>query len=474
MGLVKTNKIESNKIELEISVDAEAFAQAVNIAYKKNVHKMNVPGFRQGKAPRHLVEKLYGENVFYEDAVNAVYPKAYDDAVIEAEIEPIDKANIEVVSVGKEGLVFKAVVTVKPEVTIGEYKGLSVEKIVKNVSDDEINAGIEKLREKNSRMITIEDRATQIGDTVAIDFEGFIDDIPFEGGKSEDYSLVLGSGQFIPGFEEQLVDHIIGDEFDVNVTFPEDYNAPELAGKPALFKIKLHEIKSKELPELDDEFAMDVSEFDTLDELKASIAEKLQESLDKIANDKADNDLFDLLIKDFDAEIPEIMIENRTDQAVQDFEYRLQMQGMDLSKYLEYSNSDYATFRKTFREQSENQVKIRLTLEKIVKLENIVPTQEEIDAEYEKISNKYKIEISKIKEHIPDSEFILDIAVQKAIDLVKQTAKINEVQDIEIKEINSEVKEIKSEATEEPATEEAPKKATKPRASKKVKEETEA
>ena len=454
MGLVKTNKIETNKIEMEISVDAAAFAIAVNTAFKKNAHKMNVPGFRQGKAPRHLIEKLYGESVFYEDAVNEVYPKEYDAAVTEAGIEPVDKANIEVVSVGKEGLVFKAVVTVKPEVTIGEYKGLSVEKIVKTVSDDEIDAEIDKLRQKNSRMITIEDRATQNGDTVVFDFEGFVDEVPFEGGKAEGHSLELGSGQFIPGFEDQMIGHNIGEEFDVNVTFPEDYNAPELAGKLAVFKIKLHEIKNKELPELDDEFAKDVSEFDTLDELKSSISKKLQETMDKAATEKAENDLIDLIIVDFVGEIPDVMIEQRTDQSVQDFDYRLQMQGMDLSKYLEYTGMDIASFRKTFREQAEKQVKIRLALEKIVKLENIVPTAEEIDAEYTSVSTKYKVEVSRIKELIPESDFIMDIAVNKAIDLVKETSKINEVNDIEIK-------------TET----ESPKKVTKPRAPKKAKEE---
>jgi trigger factor len=455
MGLVNTNKIETNKIELEISVDAVSFAKAVDTAFKKNVHKMNVPGFRQGKAPRSIVEKLYGEGVFYEDAVNAAYPQAFEEAVVEAGIEPVDKAKIEVVTVGKEGLVFKAVVTVKPEVTIGEYKGLSVEKIVKNVSDEDINAEIEKLRQKNSRMISIEDRVTQNGDIAVFDFEGFVDETTFEGGKAEKHSLELGSGQFIPGFEDQIIGHSIGDEFDVNVTFPQEYNVPELAGKPAVFKIKLHEIKNKELPELDDEFAKDVSEFDTLGELKASTSKKLQEAIDKAATEKAENDLIDLVITDFSGEIPEVMIEHRIDQTVQDFDYRLQMQGMDLSKYLEYTNMDNVSFRKTFREQSEKQVKIRLALEKIVKFENIVPTQEEIYAEYENVSKKYNFEISKIKEHIPDSDFVMDIAVNKAIDLVKETAKINEVNDIEIK-----------------TNEESPKKAAKPRASKKAKDET--
>ena len=424
MTLVSNKEIEKNKVELEISVGAEEFEKACAAAYRKNVKKINVPGFRPGKAPRAFIEKMYGKEIFYEDAVNELYPAAYSDAVVEAGIEPVDRADIEVLSVDDKGFTFKAIVTVKPEVEVSDYKGIKAVKEVKKVTEDDVNAEIDNLRNRNGRIINVEDRAAQNGDNTIIDYEGFVDGVAFEGGKGERQPLVLGSGQFIPGFEEQIVGKNIGDEFDVNVTFPEEYHAPELAGKAAVFKCKLHEIKVRELPEVDDEFIKDVTEFDTLDEFKKDAEEKLAARNENAATAEVEDKLIDAVIAGMKAEIPEVMFENNVDEMVRDFSSRLEAQGMKLELYLQYPGMDMDAFRKTFREQAERQTKIRLALEKIAALENLTASEEEVEAEYNKVAESYKIEVAQIKAFIPAEDIAKDLAMQKAIDFVRDNAEI--------------------------------------------------
>lgn len=423
MALKQANKVDTNRVELEIVVGAEEFEAAVAAAYKKNVGKVNVPGFRKGKAPRAIVEKIYGEGVFYEDAVNAIYPTALEAAIEESGYTYVeDKIDFDVTAVGKEGLTFKAVITVQPEVEITEYKGLKAAKKAVSVKEADVAAELEKMQDRNSRLVTVEDRAAENGDTVVFDFDGYVNDVAFEGGKSENFSLVLGSGQFIPGFEDQIVGKKADEEFDVNVTFPEDYHAPQLAGQPAVFKCKLHEVKVKELPELNDDFAKDCSEFDTLDELKADVKARLKKQREDAADEAFENTLLDLLAANLKAEIPEAMYQNRVDQNVQDMAYRLQMQGLDLDTYLKYTGMDMESFRGGFREQAEKTVKVRLALEKIVELENVEVTDEEMDTEFQRYADAYKMEVEKIKSMIPVKELKMDLAVKKALQIVKDNA----------------------------------------------------
>lgn len=429
---VKTN--EDKKVELEIAVSAEDFNKAVDAAFKKNGKKINVPGFRKGKAPRKMVEKMYGEGMFFEEAVNNTYPAAYQAAVKEANIDPVDRADIEIMEVSKEnGYTFKATVTVKPEVTLEGYKGIEVEKKVSVVTDEEVDAEIGRQREQNARVIAVEGRAAANGDTAVIDFEGFVDDVAFEGGKGTDYSLVLGSNSFIPGFEDQVAGHNVGESFEVNVTFPEDYHAEELKGKAAMFKVTMKELKMKELPELDDEFAKDVSEFDTLDELKAYISKKLQEKKDEQSDTDVENKLMEAVANKMVVDIPDCMFESRVDEMLRDFEYRLQSQGMDLKNYLQYTGMELDAFRKTFRPQAEAQVKTRLALEKIVELEKIEPTSDEVEAEYLNIAQQYKMEVEKVKGIVPTSDIKSGLAMNKALDIVRENAKISETNDAEPK-----------------------------------------
>lgn len=428
MSLKTATKTETaNRVELEVEVDAATFEAAVQRAYKKNAASIAVPGFRKGKAPRNMIEKLYGTGVFYEDAMNDVYPVALDAAIVESGYEYVeDKIDLDVVSVGAEGLVFKAVITVKPEVEVSEYKGLKASKKVEAVTDEDVDAELARLQDRNSRLVTVEDRAAADGDTVNFDFEGFVDDVAFEGGKGENYTLTLGSGQFIPGFEEQIVGKSIDEEFDVNVTFPEEYHAEELKGKPAVFKCKLHEIKTKELPELNDDFAKDVSEFDTLDELKADIRKAHEERAAKEADAAFENALLDQLAEGLKADIPQAMFDRRIDDMVQDFGYRMQSQGLDLDTYLKYTGMDMDAFRDGFKEQADKQVKIRLALEKIAALENIEVTEEDENAEYDRIAEMYKMEVEKVKAILNANDMKKDLAVGKALDLVKETAVIEE------------------------------------------------
>ena len=430
MSLKETKKLGANRYELEIVIDAQKFGEAIKEAYNSQKDKINIPGFRKGKAPYAMVMKMYGEEAFFEEALNIIYPDAVDEAIKESGLKVInDKMDFDMVSISKEeGVDFKVAVTTYPEIEIGEYKGLKAEKVIAKVEDSEIEAQVKAMAERNARMVSVEDRAAQMGDTVVIDFEGFKDGAPFEGGKAEGHTLELGSGAFIPGFEEQIVGKNINDEFEITVTFPEEYGAEDLAGKEAVFKIKLHEIKFRELPEIDDEFAKDVSEFDTLDALKADLKEKALAQKTKIAEEDAENDLVQQIVDSIKGEIPEAMFESRLNQSVEEFGYRLQMQGLDLQTYLKYSGTTMEDFKATFRPQAEGQVKFRLALEKIVELEKIEATEEELDARFEEMAKQYNMEVEAVKNAIPAEELAKDVAVGKAIDLVKENAVITEVE----------------------------------------------
>ena len=375
-------------------------------------------------------EGEWGEEAFFEDALNILYPDAVEEAINESGLKVInDKMDFDMVSISKEeGVDFKVSVTTYPEIEIGEYKGLKAEKLIAKVEDSEIDAQVKAMADRNARMVSVEDRAAAMGDTVVIDFECFKDGVAFDGGKAEGHTLELGSGAFIPGFEEQIVGKNIGDEFEITVTFPEEYGAEDLAGKEAMFKIKLHEIKLRELPEIDDEFAKDVSEFDTLDELKADLKAKALEQKTKFAEEEAENELVQQIVDSIKGEIPEAMFESRLNQSVEEFGYRLQMQGLDLDTYLKYSNTSLEDFKATFRPQAEGQVKFRLALEKIVELEKIEATEEDLNARFEEMAKQYNMEVDAVKKAIPAEELAKDVAVGKAIDFVKANAVITEVE----------------------------------------------
>ena len=469
MSLKETKNVATNRQELTITIDGEKFREAIKEAYKQNVGKINVPGFRKGKAPLYIIETYYGKEVFFEDALNLIYAEVVEAAIEESGLKVInDKMDFDMVSISKEdGVEFKVTVTTYPEITLGDYKGLKAEKVIAKVEDAEIDAQVNAMAERNARMVEVTDRAAKMGDTVTIDFEGFKDGVAFDGGKAEGHTLELGSGSFIPGFEEQLVDHNIGDEFEINVTFPEEYGAEDLAGKEAVFKIKLHEIKLRELPEIDDEFAKDVSEFDTLADLKADLKAKALERKQKVAEEEMENDLVQQIVDGIEGEIPEAMYENRLNQSVEEFAYRLQSQGLDLQTYLKYTNSTMDDFKKSFRPQAESQVKFRLALEKIVELENITASDEDIEAQYEKMANDYGMEVDKVKAAVPASEISKDLAVGKAIDFVKENAVVTEVEAKTEKAEKEEKTEKKPAAKKTAAKKPAAKKTTAKKAEEK-------
>ena len=424
MNLISCEKLEKSMVELQFSIDAETFKAAVNNAFKREGKKYAIPGFRKGKAPRHMIEKMYGSDIFHYDAVNDLFPEAYEAAVKEAKIDVVGRPDPEVVSMSEaDGVVLKVKVAVKPEVELGEYAGLTVTKEAKNVNEADVDAEVKRMQDRNGRLLTREG-AAENGDTVDIDFEGFVDGKAFEGGKAEHYSLVLGSGSFIPGFEDQVVGHSAGEEFDVNVKFPEEYGAAELAGKDATFKIKLHEVKYKELPALDDDFAKDVSEYDTLDELKDSIRNNIKTNLDKQAEQKVENDLMDQVIANMKADIPDAMVESRIDELVQDFEYRISQQGLKLADYLKYMGMNIEQFRAQFKEQADKQVKMRLAMEAIVAKEGITASDEEFEEEVKRIADAYKMEADKVKSIVDAAAVKADLAINKAIDFVKEKANV--------------------------------------------------
>ncbi len=424
MSLKSTNKADTNKYEVVVEVEGKVFNDEVTRVYRKEVKKINIPGFRKGKAPKAIIEKMYGEDVFYDDAIKNLYPSALTDAIDEAKLDVVGVDSVEVEEVGKEGLRFKAVVFVRPEeVDINDYEGISVVLKPTEVTEELINEEIEKVRDRNSRMVTVEDRPAQNGDTVVIDFEGFVDGEAFDGGKAENFNLTLGSGQFIPGFEEQVEGHNTGEEFSINVTFPEDYQAENLKGKASEFKITLHEIKAKELPEVDDEFVKDVSDKETLDEykeeLKATIAERLQKECDS----DMENQLIEKLCELVQAEIPEVMYDNAANDMLRDFDMRLRSQGMDLETYIRYFGMTKESILETYRPQAEKRVKLRLALEKIAEKQGFNEvSEEELNAEYDKLAEAYKMEVDKVKEAIPTEGLKKDIAVDKAMNFVKERA----------------------------------------------------
>ncbi len=422
MQLKGIEKKETNQVELTISVDQEEFDKAMNQAYRKNVSRMNVPGFRKGKAPRKVIEKMYGEGVFFEDAVNACYPAAYDAAVAEAKIEPVDHPEVTVEDISPEGFTFKALVTVKPEVKISDYKGLVVEKPRVSVTEKDVKEELNRMADRNARLETV-DRPVKDGDTVTLDFEGFVDGEAFEGGKGENYTLGIGSGMFIPGFEEQIVGKKAEEPFDVNVTFPEQYQAAELAGKPAVFKCLVHEVKETQKPALDDEFAKDVSEFDTLDELKADLKVKIKENKEKAAENEYDEKLIDAMLEHFEAEIPEVMFEAQIDRIVEDFGYKLSMQGLGLDTYLQMNDMSMESFRKLFREQAEKQVKVRLALEAVAAQENLEISEEELEKEFASLAEQNNLPADRVKQLLPAESLRGDLLTQKAVELIKSAAK---------------------------------------------------
>ena len=424
MSLKAVNNVETNKVELEIEISAEDFEAAVQAAYLKQRKYIALPGFRKGKAPRKLIEREYGEGIFYEDAVNAIAPKAVDDAVEEAKLDLVARPDVEVTAVGKEGVSLKAKCVVKPEVSISDYKGIEVERVIDAVTDEDVDKRAAQLCEKNARMVTVDDRAVQSGDTVTIDFKGFKDDVAFEGGEAEDFDLEIGSGAFIPGFEDQIIGHTTGEDFDINVTFPEEYQVEDLKGAAAVFKIKLKEIKYKEVPELDDDLVKDSTEFDTVDEYKADIRKNMEEAAEKAADNDVESKIFDAVVSKLEGEIPQEMYDNRINEMLQELSGRLAPQGITLQQYFQYTGQSLETVKKMYEEQAKKQVDLRLALEKIAELENIEPSADDIDAEYKRIADTYSMEMDQVKNVLPEDGVKLDVAVSKAVELIKDAAVI--------------------------------------------------
>ena len=428
MALTNVNKTDKNQAEVTFTIDAQVFEKAVNAAYKRNVGKMNVPGFRKGKAPRKMIEKMYGSGVFYDEALNDVLPEAYEAAIAESKLAVVSHPDFEVISIDENGVAMKASVTVKPEVTIEGYKGIALNREITPTTDEEVEAEIEAARQKNARELEITDRPAENGDTCTIDFEGFADGVAFEGGKGENHDLKLGSGQFIPGFEEQIVGHSIGEEFDVNVTFPEDYHAENLAGKAATFKTALKAIKVSQLPDLDDEFVKDISEFDTLDEYRADCKAKITERHIKAADAAVEDKLLEEMLSKMEADIPAVMFENEIESGKRDLSNRLQQSGMELGMYLQYTGMTEKDLEEQLRPRAEKQVKTRLALEKIAELEGCEATEEDINAECESIAKAYGLEADVVKAQLDSAMLEGDIKVRKAVEIVKSTAVITDVE----------------------------------------------
>ncbi len=427
MTLTEQKKTDDGRIELYVTIEAKTMAEAAEKEYQKKKSRLTVQGFRKGKAPRAVIEKMYGGNFFFDEALNEMIQDVYTFALNESGVDVIDQPRVTADEVTKDSDI-KVVFSVlpRPELTVKKYKGLKASRHVHPVEDSDIEYELNQMLEKNSRLVTVDDRAAELDDITVIDFEGFVDDVAFEGGKGENYSLTLGSGQFIPGFEEQVIGHKTGEEFDISVSFPKDYGAENLAGKDAIFKIKLNEIRKKELPALDDEFAKDVSEFDTLDELKKSIHERIENDRKEESELGIENQLGDLLAEELEGEVPDVMIESRIDDLVRDFSYRMGAQGLDINSYLKYTGQDMVAFRQGFKENAEKQVKVRLALEAVVRAEKISVLDEDVEAEYAKMAENYKMEIEKIKEMLPIIDLKKDLEANKALDFVKNNAKITD------------------------------------------------
>ncbi|MBQ9887577.1 MAG: trigger factor [Lachnospiraceae bacterium] len=423
---VQVETLEKSMAKLTVEVSAEKFDKAVESVYQKNKNKFNVPGFRKGKTPKSMIEKLYGAGVFYEDAANMLLPDAYADAVEESGLDVVSRPEIDIEQIGEgKPMIFTATVAVKPEVTLGEYKGIAVEKEAVEVTDEDVMEALKAEQKKNATLEVVTDRAVQEGDTAIIDFEGFVDGVAFEGGKGEAYPLVIGSGQFIPGFEEQLIGASTGDSIDVNVTFPEQYQAENLAGKPALFKVKVNEIKCEVLPEIDDDFASDVSEFDTLDEYKESLAKELADKKEEAAKTAREDAIVDKLVEGMTVEIPQAMIDTQADNMVEDFAMNLRSQGLSIEQYTQMLSTTREGLAEQMKPQAEKRIKVRLALEAVAKAENIEATEDEFKAEIDKMADMYKMEAEKILEYLGEAEkeqIKKDIAVQKAVDFIVENA----------------------------------------------------
>lgn len=424
---LQVEKLEKNMAKLTIEVSAEELEQAIEKAYQKNKSKINVPGFRSGKVPRKMIEQMYGKDVFSEDAANILIPEAYSKALEECKEEIVSQPKVDVVTLeaGKP-FVFTATVALKPEVTLGKYKGVKVSKQDITVTDADIDAELNKQRENNARMITVEGRPVQNGDTAVINFEGFVDGVAFDGGKGENYSLEIGSHSFIDNFEDQLIGLNAQDEKDVNVTFPAEYQAPELAGKKALFKVKIIEIKSKELPALDDEFASEVSEYDTLAEYKEDIKKELTGKKEKAAKDAKEDEAIDAIIADAKMDIPDAMVETQQRQMIEDFSQRMQSQGLTMEQYFQFTGQNYDSMLTQIKPQALKRIQSRLVLEAVVKAEALTATEEEYEKELERMADVYKMEISKVKDIIGETEkqqIMLDLCISKAVDLIVTEAK---------------------------------------------------
>ena len=462
MNLIKAEKQDHSKYVLEFKIDAEAFAASVEKVARRDLKKFNIPGFRKGKAPRSVVEKMYGKGVFYEDALNDALPAAYEEAVKEAAITPVSRPEFDVVSMDeKEGVTMKAELYVKPEVAVADYLGMEAVQNKTEATDEEVNAEIDRVRQQNSRETEVTDRPAQNDDVVNIDYEGFCDGKAFAGGKAEKASLKLGSGQFIPGFEDQIVGHSIGDEFDVNVTFPEEYHAAELAGKAVVFKVKLNGINVIELPEVDDEFAKDVSEFDTIDEYKADLKAKIQSRHDANTENEVKDQLIDKLVDKLDADIPDSMFETEVENVIRDYDTRLRMQGMSLDMYFKYTGMDLDTMRQQARPQAEKQVKVRLALEKIAELEKIEVSDEDLNAEIKRIADSNHITEDQVKEIVGAEAVRDDMKVERALNLVREKA------------VLTEKKEEKAEAAEKKPAKKTTRKTTKKKVEEKAEEKAE-
>lgn len=426
---VKSEQVEKNLVKVTFEVSREEFEKAMGRAYSKNAKKYSVPGFRKGKVPRSVIEKYYTEAVFYDDAINDVLPEAYENALKEAELEAAARPEIDVEEIKKDApVVFTALVTTKPDVELGEYIGIKVNKIEHNVTDEDVEKDIEIAREKNARLVPVEGRPVKSGDLTTIDFAGSCDGVAFEGGTAENYDLEIGSNTFIPGFEDQIIGKNIGEEFDVNVTFPEEYHAPNLAGKPAVFKVKVNEIKEKELPELDDDFASEVSEFETMDEYRKSVRERLEKAAADRVKSETENAVIDKVCEECKVEIPEAMINDQTERMVQDFAQRLQYQGLDIQSYMQYTGNNLESFKESFKPQAEKRLKTTLVLEAIAKNENIEVSDEDVDAKIAEMAKQYNMENDKLKELMQESDINNlkeEIVMNSVIEMLVEKAKIS-------------------------------------------------
>ncbi|NLC42681.1 MAG: trigger factor [Clostridiales bacterium] len=421
--------LENKKVRLEVKVDPETFEKGMQTSYLKNRKNIAIPGFRKGKVPRKVLERYYGEAILYEDAINEIFPDLYDDAVKETGIEPVGRPDVDIVQIGEgQDLILSAEVDVKPEVELGQYKGIEVEKVEVDVTEDEVDHQLEHLQEDNARWISIEDRSVQNGDMVILDYEGSVDGVAFDGGTAEQQTLEIGSGSFIPGFEEQLVGMNLEEERDINVSFPEEYHAEELKGKEAVFHVKIHEIKEKELPELDDDFAQDVSEFSTLDEYKADLMSKLQESAEQNAKNQMENQLISKITDNANVDIPDVMLEDEIDNMLRDMEMQMRYSGMNLQSYLQMTNTSMEDLRAEYKDSAYNRVKTQLVLEAITKAEEINVSDEDREAEYQNLAKQYKQEVDEIKKTFSANAAYMDnsILTQKTIDMLMESVELVE------------------------------------------------